>query len=91
MHFFHHRFRAFGLFASDGAESHEDGEVDGPGIIKNASNDTLDLFDVFWQKRGGVCPVRLGVEQLRHTVLVAGRMGNVAVKWGMHVCIIVAA
>ncbi len=51
--FFHRRFGAFGLFARDGAEGHEDGEVKGLGIIKNASNDVLDLFDVLWQKRGG--------------------------------------
>jgi hypothetical protein len=51
--FFHCQFGAFGLFASNGAEGHEDSEVDGPGIIKNASNDALDLFNVLWQKRGG--------------------------------------
>ncbi len=41
------------MFASNGAEGHEDGEVNSPSIIKNASDDALDLFDVLWQKRGG--------------------------------------
>ncbi len=43
---FHCRFGAFGLFACNGAESHEDHEVDGPRVINDASNDVLDLFDV---------------------------------------------
>ena len=40
----HRLLRAFRLVACNGAQCHEEGKVDHPSIVKDASNDALDLF-----------------------------------------------
>ncbi len=50
--FLHRLFGAFGLLARDGAEGHEDGQVDGSCIVKYAPDDALDVLLFFLRKRG---------------------------------------
>ncbi len=46
--FFHCGFCASGLFTSNSTEGHEYSEVNGMGVIQDAANDALHLFDVFF-------------------------------------------
>ncbi len=41
----------FCIICSDSAEGHEDGKVDGTGIIKDAADNLLDMLNFFLAKR----------------------------------------